>query len=82
MLSATVGMLCMAAIQNKQAKILFKRTPHPRLRRVLQIFGGLLLLLSGVIGVHTYGAGIGLVTFCGWACLGAWLVALGITWRR
>ena len=76
------GMLCLAATQSKQAKLLFNRAPDDTRRRLGRWAGTALLIASAAQAVAVYGLGVGLVTFLAWACLGGWLVALVLTWRR
>ena len=81
-LAALGGMLCIAATQAKQAKWLFGAPPSRAWRRLAMNSGTALLMLSAGLGIRFYGLGVGLVSFCGWACLAGWLVALMITLKR
>lgn len=81
-LAALGGMFCIATTQSKQAKLLFASVPSRGWQRLARWSGTVLLLFSVWFGVEVYGLGIGLVTFCAWACFAAWVVALALTWQR
>ena len=81
-LAALGGMFCIAVTQPKQAKLLFSTVPSSGWQRSAKWAGAALLLFSAWFGVEIYGLGIGVVTFCAWACFAAWIIALLLTWRR
>ena len=81
-LAALAGMFCLAATQSKQAALMFSNPPTGVWRRLAICFGAALLVLSAAVGMEVYGPGVGLVTFCAWACLAGWIVALMLTWKR
>ena len=81
-LAALGGMFCIAATQSKQAKLLFNESPSGGQRRLAMWSGTALLLFSAWLGVQAYGLGVGLVTFCAWACFAGWIIALLLTWKR
>ena len=80
--AATAGLCCIAATQSKHATVFLPNPLPPPLQRAARWTGTGLLLASAVLGVAAYGFGVGLVSLCAWACLGAWLIALTLTWRR
>lgn len=79
---AVLGMLCLALSQKKQARVLVTRLPAAATRLGLRLLGALCLVASAALGVMTYGLGVGLTTFFGWACAAGWVIALTIAWRR
>ncbi|MEM6580951.1 MAG: DUF3325 family protein [Pseudomonadota bacterium] len=79
---ATAAMISLAGTQRRQAKLMLSAPPLGARRRLLICLGFLLLSASCAQAVAAYGWGIGLVTFCAHVCLGAWLVAIILTWRR
>lgn len=81
-LAALAGMFCLAATQSKQAALLFSKPPTGVRRHFAVWLGTALLGLSAGFGVEVYGPGVGLLTFCAWACLAGWIVALLLTWKR
>ena len=81
-LAALGGMLCIAATQSKQAELLFGAPLSDGLRRFAVCAGTALLLLSAGLGVQAYGLGVGLVSFCAWACFAGWIIALVLTRKR
>ena len=81
-IAALGGMFCLAATQPKQAALMFNQAPTGAWRRLAMGFGTALLVLSAWVGVDVYGPGVGLVTFCAWACVAGWIVALALTWKR
>ena len=81
-LAALGGMFCLAATQSKQAALMFSKPPTGVWRQLAIWLGAALLLLSAGVGMEVYGPGVGLVTFCAWACLAGWIVALILTWKR
>ena len=81
-LTALGGLFCIAATQSKQARLLFSRPLSRIWRRLALGSGTALLVLSAGLGVRFHGAGVGLVSFCGWACLAGWLVALMLALKR
>lgn len=78
----TAGMFCLAATQNKQARLMFGRPPNSWPKRLLVTGGCFFLVVSLCIAAALYGWGVGIVTFFGWACVGGWLIALMLTLRR
>ncbi|MEM7100507.1 MAG: DUF3325 family protein [Pseudomonadota bacterium] len=82
LLVATLGMLCIAAAQSKQAKLLLQRSLNESQTRTAIWLGSALLVSCAWQCVAAYGLGIGLTTFFAHACFAAWLVAGLITWRR
>lgn len=81
-LAALGGMFCIAATQSKQAALLFSKPPSGASRQLAMGAGTTLLLLSAGLGVSFHGIGVGLVSFCAWACLAAWIVALILVLNR
>ena len=81
-LAALGGMFCIAVTQSKQVKLLFGSVPSSGWQRFSMWSGTALLRSSAWFGVAIYGLGVGLVTFCAWACFAAWIIALALTWRR
>ncbi|MEM1153850.1 MAG: DUF3325 family protein [Pseudomonadota bacterium] len=79
---ATAAMLSLAGTQGRQAKLMVGSAPSGGMRWLLICLGSLLLLSSCWQSVAAYGWGVGLVTFCAHACIGAWLVASILSWRR
>ena len=82
LMAAVGGMLCIAATQPKQAALLSGSPLSDGRRRLAVCTGTALLLLSASVGVEAYGLGVGLVSFCAWACFAAWGVALVLTRKR
>ena len=81
-LAALGGMFCMAATQSKQAALLFSKPLSGVSRQLAMGAGTVLLLLSAGLGVRFHGMGVGLVSFCAWTCLAAWIVALILVLNR
>ena len=82
LLVTTASMFCFATSQSKQAKLLFKAAPEEGQQRVAYWCGWFFLLAAALQGVDAYGFGVGLVSLCAWLSVGAWAVAIVITWRR
>jgi len=82
LLLTTVGLFCFAASQAKQAALMFGTVPSSSLQRANRGLAWALLLGSTLLGISTYGFGVGLVSLFAWVFTGGWVIALALSWRR